>query len=212
MPKTSPRPGRGRPRLSENDRARTRQRIADCALSLFQQQGYEAVSMRRIAREADCTVMTLYRYFDRKIDLLRYLWAEIFNDLFAKLVAIANHEPEASGRLLAIARAYVQFWLEQREQYFLVFMSSGVSQPDVSIFVEDDGVVEQFLLFQRSVADTLDEPLDSPEVNLKTQSLLCSLNGIAHNLITISAYPWEDPDTLVRSAVSGIRSRSQPRP
>lgn len=194
---------RGRPALSSDELAGMRRHIADCALRLFQEHGYTAVSMRRLAREADCTVMTLYRYFDRKIDILRQIWAEVFTELFDQLDQIAAREQDPAERLEAIALGYVNFWLEQREHYFLVFMSSGVSQPDVSIFVDDDKVVERFSVIQDSLAEALSPDASAAEIGLKTQLLLCALNGIAHNLITISAYPWAEPEALVRATVSG---------
>jgi hypothetical protein len=39
---------------------------------------------------------------------------------------------------------------------------------------------------------------------VKSELLLCILNGIAHNLITISAYPWSSPDMLVQHAIRGL--------
>jgi len=180
-----------------------RQHIATCALRLFQEDGYDAVSMRRLASEADCTVMTLYRYFDRKIDILRALWGELFAELFDRLDEIAADESDAARRLDAVALGYVDFWLRRREHYFLVFMSSGVSQPDVSIFVGDDGVVDRFSVLRKSLADALGADASEAGIDLKSQLLLCALNGIAHNLITISAYPWFKAEKLVRAAVSG---------
>lgn len=205
---TSPDPPSGRPRgrpaLTEAEASEMRRHIADCAMRLFQEDGYEAVSMRRLASEAGCTVMTLYRYFDRKIDILRALWAEILGDLFDRLGAIAEDESHALKRLEKVSFGYVDFWLQRREHYFLVFMSSGVSQSDVSVFVAEDGVVERFGVLHQSLAAALESNASDAEIELKTQSLLCALNGIAHNLITISAYPWADPKTLVDAAVSGV--------
>ncbi|MEO1100931.1 MAG: TetR/AcrR family transcriptional regulator [Pseudomonadota bacterium] len=202
-PKTPVARPRGRPALSDDKLDDMRRHIADCALRLFQDNGYDAVSMRRLASEAGCTVMTLYRYFDRKIDILRQIWAEVFADLFDQLDQIAAREEDAAVRLQAIAFGYVDFWLKHRDHYFLVFMSSGVSQPDVSVFVDDDKVVERFSLIQDSLAEALSPKSSAEEIALKTQLLLCALNGIAHNLITISAYPWAEPEALVRAAVSG---------
>lgn len=205
MPNTPSSSGqsRGRPELSDEDIAGMRRHIADCALKLFEEHGYEAVSMRRLATEAGCTTKTLYRYFDRKIDILRQLWGEIFTDLFGQLDAIAARKKEARERLDAIALGYVTYWLQQRDRYFMVFMSSGVSQPDVSVFVEDDVIVVRFQLIFKALADALDTPASPEDIHLRAQLLLCALNGIAHNLITISAYPWDDPEKLVRAAVSG---------
>ncbi|WP_425408731.1 TetR/AcrR family transcriptional regulator [Hyphococcus sp.] len=202
--KSSKAASRGRPALSEEEMAHTRRRITACALRLFQEEGYDAVSMRRLASEAGCTVMTLYRYYERKIDLLRELWAVVFTELFDALDGVAAKHDDAVERLNAVALGYVNFWLNRREHYFLVFMSSGVSQPDVSIFVESEGaVLQRFGLIYDSLAGALGSAADESEIMLKTQLLLCALNGIAHNLITISAYPWAKPDALVGAAVSG---------
>ncbi len=195
---------RGRPALSKEKVADMRRHIAGCALRLFQEDGYDAVSMRRLAKEVGCTVMTLYRYFERKIDILRLLWASVFNDLFDQLDQIAAREDDAARRLDAVALGYVNYWLEQRERYFLVFMSSGVSQPDVSIFVGNDDVVVRMNLFRECLSGALGTDTSEADINLKAQLLICALNGISHNLITISAFPWAKPKALVFSAVLGI--------
>ena len=206
MPKSQSTSGnaRGRPPLSEEKMADMREHIAKCAFRLFREHGYAAVSMRRLANEAGCTVMTLYRYFDRKIDILRHLWSEVFVELFERLEQIAAKENDPVKRLVLVALEYVNYWLDQREHYFLVFMSSDVSQSDVSIFVDDDGAVDRFNLFRIGIADSLDTDMNEPDIIVKTQLLLCTLNGIAHNLITISAYPWAEPDVLVRAAISSV--------
>ncbi|PQA88002.1 TetR/AcrR family transcriptional regulator [Hyphococcus luteus] len=203
-PQSPASPTRGRPVLSEGEKADMRRRIAEGAMRLFQEDGYDAVSMRRLANEAGCTVMTLYRYFDRKIDILRALWAEVFAELFDRLDRIAAEERDPVRRLNAVALGYVEFWLERREHYFLVFMSSGVSQSDVSVFVGDDNVVRRFGVIRDSLAAALGAGADEKDINLKAELLLCTLNGVAHNLITISAYPWSDPKALVREGVSAI--------
>ncbi|MEM1145642.1 MAG: TetR/AcrR family transcriptional regulator [Pseudomonadota bacterium] len=202
--KTSVTRSRGRPARSAEDVRDARRRISACALQLFQEDGYDAVSMRRLAKEAGCTVMTLYRYFDRKIDILRDLWSQVFAEVFGQLEPLAEGEPDAHKRLFLVAHCYVDFWLRNREHYFLVFMSAGVSQPDVSVFVDDDGVVERFVLFRRCVEDVLPGAGDSSKADLQTELLLCTLHGIAHNLITISAYPWSDSHKLVGAAVERV--------
>lgn len=203
----SPRP-RGRPSLSDEEMADMRRHISDCALRLFHTYGYDAVSMRRLAKEAGCTVMTIYRYFERKIDILRALWAGVFNILFDQLDASAEAEADARKRLNRIAFEYVDFWLNNREHYFLVFMSSGISQSDVSVFVEDDEIVDRFDIFGASIGNVVGPDAGEAEIGLKTQLLLCALNGISHNLITISGYNWVDPEDLVRAAVDGTLSLS----
>jgi AcrR family transcriptional regulator len=203
MPPDTPPRLRGRPSHSEQQVADMKARIAEHALRLFQQDGYEAISMRRLAQEVGCTVMTIYRYYERKIDILRDLWARVFEILFDSLDEIAKLHPDPLDRLSAVALGYVNFWLEHRDHYFMVFMSSNVDQSDVSIFVQDDALLERFQIFQRGLADAADGGLNEADLKVKSEILLCGLNGIAQNLITISAYPWSSPHVLVNAAIAG---------
>lgn len=195
---------RGRPARSTGQIADMRAHIAACALKLFQQEGYAAISMRRLAQEAGCTAMTLYKYYGSKFDILSGLWAGVFARLFDELgpIALAEHDPKA--RLNAVASGYVRYWLEHREHYFLVFMSGGVSQADVSGFVSDGQTMARFDLLRAILQAALAESLDPEILRLKADLLACTLNGIAHNLITIGGYPWADPDKLVRQAIHGL--------
>ncbi|WP_417476035.1 TetR/AcrR family transcriptional regulator [Maricaulis sp.] len=203
-PKQAERRTRGRPARSPEQIADMRGQISACALRLFQDEGYAAISMRRLAQETGCTAMTLYKYFDSKIDILRTLWGDVFDELFDGLEQIADQNSEPVARLNAIAAAYVAYWLEHREHYFMVFMSGGVSQSDVVGFVSDPALLARFELLRTSLDAALGADTDAEELRLKTDLLLCALNGIAHNLITINGYPWSDPEKLVRQATGGL--------
>jgi AcrR family transcriptional regulator len=204
MPTSNTPRTRGRPVRSEQQVADIKARIADHALRLFQKDGYEAISMRRLALEAGCTVMTIYRYYERKIDILRDLWARVFDVLFDSLDQIAELHPDPIKRLEAVALGYVSFWLEHRDHYFMVFMSSNVEQSDVSIFVQNDALVGRFQIFQRGLAEASVGGLSEAYLKVKSEVLLCALNGITQNLITISAYPWSNPKALVNVAISCV--------
>ena len=195
---------RGRPARSQEQIADMRAHISACALRLFQQEGYAAVSMRRLAEEAGCTAMTLYKYFDGKIDILHALWADVIDDLFDRLDRIAEQENDPSECLNAVAVGYVSYWLEHREHYFMVFMSGGISQQDVVGFVSNRATVARFDLLRVCLEAALDDTTDPESLRLKSEVLLCLLNGAAHNLITISGYPWSAPEDLVRHAVAGL--------
>lgn len=164
--------------------------------------------MRRLAAEIGCTVMTVYSYYPRKIDVLQALWSRVFGTLFDHLEQTAQTHSQPLQRLQSAARGYVQFWLDHRDHYFLVFMSSNVEQSDVSVFVQDDALLQRFALFETGIVSATQRDLSEAEAKLRSESLLCSLNGIAHNLITISGYPWSSPDALVDAAVAAATACS----
>jgi len=72
--------------LRQSKKAQTRLHIARVAHSLFQNHGFEAVSIVDIANEAGVSKMTVFNYFPAKEDIFFFLGDRLFPD-FAKLVA-----------------------------------------------------------------------------------------------------------------------------
>lgn len=175
--------------------------IVRAARELFTANGYGAVTIRRVADAAGMTPMTLYSYFDAKIDLLRNLWSDVFGNLFDTLDDVADREPDAQTRLRKVSNGYVRFWVDHPDHYRMVFMSEGVSQPQVSVFVNDDEIGARFGLFGRCAAATAHRPTD---VALQTHLLICSLQGIAHTHVTISGYDWPPPEVLVDALLAAL--------
>ena len=192
---------RGRPAITDAKRQRMRNEIASIAKQLFQDEGYTTISMRRIAREMECSPMTLYQYYNAKIDILRTLWSDVFNELFSQLEVVSRTH---KNMLYCLGTTYVQYWLDHAEYYRLVFMTDGVNQSDVSTFIDNPELVQRFGIFALAISDSFLEKLEPEELKPKLDAFLCFLNGIAHNQITISGYSWADPDKMVAMAVSAV--------
>ncbi|WP_349637161.1 TetR/AcrR family transcriptional regulator [Streptomyces malaysiensis] len=103
MPKaTTPQPERGPgPGLRERKKIKTRQAIRRAALRLFAEQGYEATPVDRIARAADVSSSTVFRYFPAKEDI-------VLTDEYDALMAEAirerpRDEPPAASLRHAVA-------------------------------------------------------------------------------------------------------------
>lgn len=72
--------------LRERKKRETRRRIADVAMGLFAQKGFEQVTVAEIARHADVSVNTVFNYFRTKEDLF------------------LDRQEEAEGLLARVAR------------------------------------------------------------------------------------------------------------
>jgi AcrR family transcriptional regulator len=94
------------PGLRERKKQRTRALIADTALRLFLERGFDSVTVADVARAADVDVKTIYNYFGGKPDLF-YHRLEAFGE--ALLDAVRTREvgesvTSAFGRFLLGAR------------------------------------------------------------------------------------------------------------
>lgn len=77
----------------ERKKALTRQKIADAALRLFLERGYDAVGIRDVAAEADVAVTTLFSHFASK-EALVFEQGEDFEQRLTRAVTDrAPHEP-----------------------------------------------------------------------------------------------------------------------
>lgn len=204
MPKplASEAPKRGRPKKSSAKRQEMKLRISEAAKMLFQKEGYSEVSMRRIAKEIGCTPMTLYGYYDGKIDILRTLWEDVFKDLFNRLNSISN-EVDSHIYLESLCVAYVDYWINNSDYYRLVFMAEGVTQPDVSVFLGHSDIIIQYGLFLTAIQNLEgDQSIDATKDKL--DFLISAMNGIAHNKITLSGYEWSSPKNQIQYIIKGI--------
>ncbi|WP_203744842.1 TetR/AcrR family transcriptional regulator [Actinoplanes cyaneus] len=99
---TPPAPGR-----RERKRAATRQAIADAALRLFLDRGYDKVSVRDVADAADVSTSTLFMHFPGKEALVFDQEA----DKEARLVAVVRERPPGRGVIAALRDHVLASWL-----------------------------------------------------------------------------------------------------
>ncbi|MER7989243.1 helix-turn-helix domain-containing protein [Streptomyces noursei] len=81
------------PGRRERKKAATRQKIADTALRLFLERGYDAVGIRDVAAEADVAVTTLFSHFASKEALVFEQDTDFEQRLTQAVTARAPHEP-----------------------------------------------------------------------------------------------------------------------
>jgi AcrR family transcriptional regulator len=86
-PAVSGRRRSGRP--PDDDRRDVRNKLLDAARRLFAEKGYEGVSTRRLATEADTTPAMIHYYFGDKHGLYRALLEEVMGPTLSHLEAIA---------------------------------------------------------------------------------------------------------------------------
>ena len=106
----------------ERERQALRRQILEAARDLFVREGFEAVTMRRIAEAIDYSATALYKHFQDKEALITALLEEDFEAL---LEAFKRHEAIADPveRLMRHFDAYVAFALAHPDHYRLMFMT-----------------------------------------------------------------------------------------
>src|ERR1700691_3796749 len=99
-----------------------RQEILDAARDLFLREGYENVSMRKIAEKIEYSPTTIYLYFQDKADLLDCLCEETFQRLVKKQTLLDQTVADPLERLRKGLRGYIEFGLKHPNHYKVTFM------------------------------------------------------------------------------------------
>jgi AcrR family transcriptional regulator len=106
----------------EQHKERLRRLILDTAERLFVDAGnYDAVSMRKIAKEINYSATTIYLYFRDKDELFQTLLRETFRQL-SRAVTLAVTDRDPMVGLYQAMRACIHFGLEHPQHYRLLFM------------------------------------------------------------------------------------------
>ena len=105
----------------DRERAEMRKMILNAAMELFVQEGYNGVSIRKIAKKVEYSPGSIYTYFEDKDSIFYALHVEGFELLYKKQISSQSiNEPRE--RLLAQGKAYIEFALENQEYYDIMFI------------------------------------------------------------------------------------------
>ena len=107
-------------RRAETD-ADLRRVILDHARHLLVADGYDALSMRKIAGSVGCSATSIYLHFDNKDALTHALISEGMALLYDALQAATEGVSAPADRLLALSQTYVRFGLDNPEYYEVMF-------------------------------------------------------------------------------------------
>jgi AcrR family transcriptional regulator len=174
-------PGRPRdPQERERAKADVRARILTAARELVLRDGFENLSMRKLANRVNYSPAAIYRYFPSLESLAIEICLEGYRELFTQMESAVAPKRDAEGQLRAVCLAYVQFGLANPKIYQLIF----AEQP-------------QYLTTAFQKRPTADQP-DDPATECYqllvrlTQAFLSRDGGIASrkDAITLAEVCW----------------------
>jgi AcrR family transcriptional regulator len=165
----------------ERERQELRQKILDEARELFVKRGYEAVTMREIARRIEYSATALYSHFVDKETLVRELCRQDFTAFAQRFVDQVAAGGDAVERMARAGLVYLQFAEEFPEHYRLMFMSD--LPPTVPEAGEREDPAKNAYVFVRAlIADMMQAGLlrqDLRDVDLVAQSVWAAVHGAA---------------------------------
>jgi AcrR family transcriptional regulator len=182
---------------------RLRRSMLDAAAELFVKEGYEKVSMRRIAQKINYSPMSIYLYFRDKAEILDTICEETFSKLIQhkRLARPEDYPGEPIGYLKGGLRAYVEFGLRHPYHYQLTFMTRASVDGERRRRIGQ----EAFGCLRATVKACADQgKLRTPDVEFVSQVLWTAIHGVTSLLITHPKFPWVNRERLITGAIDAI--------
>jgi AcrR family transcriptional regulator len=183
-----------------------RQEILDAASELFVRNGYENVSMRRIADKIEYSPTTIYIYFKDKAELLEQVCKETFGRLVERLSKIMEQPGDPVERLKRGLVAYIEFGLENPHHYRATFMMPLPEGFDKAKYhMEDSPGMQAFAFLTRGLGECIAAgKMPAMNVELASQTLWAGIHGITSLLITHETFPWVGREKVIHSTVDTL--------
>jgi len=193
---------KGRPKLTKEASDSRKREIISIAKRLFVENGYQSVSMRKIASVAGLSPMMLYKSFENKRDLLRFIWTDIFVEVSNQCNRALETQNSDSEKLYAFCDAFLQYWLRHPEHYRVVYLESDQLEGKGDSYFADEAVIQELFTQLGELVQNLSS--EGVDVDLKVKLLVLQLQGIAHGLIVISEIPWGSHQSLLSSCLEAF--------
>jgi AcrR family transcriptional regulator len=175
------------------EREEIRGKILDAARDLFAAEGYEAVTMRRIADKIEYSPTAIYFHFRDKDALLKELCEHDFLSLAQQFIAMRDIS-DPIEKLKATGKAYLQFGIDYPNHYRLMFMTPH--PPITEHELEKDNPEEDAYAFLKAiVAQAIAARRFKPEykdVDLVAQIVWSGVHGVISLQIAKQNDDWVD--------------------
>ncbi|MBT2873966.1 TetR/AcrR family transcriptional regulator [Streptomyces cellulosae] len=158
----------------QRERAERERLIVATARELAEEQGWDAVTTRRLAERIEYSQPVLYSHFRGKREIIGAVALEGAAELAAELRAASASTEEARGRVTALARAYLDFAERNPAVYDAMFQLDG----GLAFAAEDtpEALKDGFAALLETLRDVAGEGV---EPGLFTEVFWASLHGLA---------------------------------
>jgi len=178
----------------DREKSETRDKILDAARELFVTEGYEGVSMRRVAEKIEYSPTAIYVHFADKNELFHELCRQDFAHLQQVMTSSAMPS-DPLERLRQIGRNYVEFGTRFPHHYVFMFMTPHPAHEpdDEDREIMGNPEVDAYALLKFSVQQAIDADCFREELQdaeLISQTLWASVHGVIALNIAKCKDPW----------------------
>ncbi len=193
-------------------RSLLRQEILDAARDILVRDGYEGLSMRKVADKIDYSPTAIYLHFQDRDELVFQVCQDLMGGLVRELRRIEEQTADPLAGLRKGLRAYIDFGLTHREHYAASFIIPHATTPEMQKRYDDPASMtgQAFTTLVKMVAACMEKKkIAAADPLVTSRALWGAIHGVTALMITIPTFDWGRPDDvidrLIAIQVDGLR-------
>jgi len=175
----------------EKQKAELRSELVEAARKLVQEEGYEGLTIRKLAKRVGYAPMSVYSYFADKQDILLALAEDAFETLARRIESHPADDPIEA--LQAVLVEYTAFALENPNEYRTVFMTEKRKPPSFETSHDNPAM--------KALIDRVETCVAAGRLKGDPRAIATMLWTVGHGavslLITFPFYPFGDHQVFV---------------
>ncbi|BCH14774.1 TetR/AcrR family transcriptional regulator [Mesorhizobium sp. L-2-11] len=180
----------------EKQKAELRSELVDAAHKLVQEEGYEGLTIRKLAKRVGYAPMSVYSYFADKQDILFALAEDAFKTLAKRIEDHPADDPIEA--LQVVMSEYAAFGLGNPNEYRTIFMTEKVKPPEGKSFAD----MREGNPLMKVLINRVEACVAAGKLNGDPHAIATMLWAVGHGtislLITFPFYPFGDQQAFVK--------------
>jgi AcrR family transcriptional regulator len=190
-----------------------RQEILDAARELLIRDGYENLSMRRVAERIDYSPTAIYLHFKDKEELVFSLCQETFVKLVRELETLPEEFADPLVQLRKGMERYIDFGLKHPDHYLPAFVLpppqlSGRRKKAMQD-AESYGMRALGHLRDCIARGVKAKKLRKLNPDVAARATWAAMHGVTSLLIVQKEFPWGDPEEVIDAVIDSLMAGMQ---
>lgn len=163
--------------------------ILTTALKLMCDEGFDALSMRKLAARLKMTAANIYNYYENKDDLYLAIQTRGFQMIVDRFEDIYDSDQPSKKKLYDMMHAYLKFGIEYPDYYEIMFSRNTPKYADYkgtpmepTAFIEKQTALKVSEITTRTIMDLYDgdETIDENDALYRTIAVWSTLHGVTN--------------------------------
>jgi AcrR family transcriptional regulator len=181
--------------------------IIEAARRLFDEGGYEAVTMRKVAVRVGCSAGALYRYFPDKQSLMLYVWEEDIRHAITYIQGAVDGARTPVDKVRQTLIAYLRYWSAHPDNFRILFgpTAEQIERSSSTVLRPPGSATAGYIELRDYLTGLIKEHGSSmKDADLAAQCLLTSAHGIMAMHLSASQFPWYKLDEIGRVSIDAM--------